>query len=232
MVKATSSGNFKPVKLPEPNTTVARCYSLIDIGTVPNIYQGQLQGQIHRIFLTWELPKYKAVFNEEKGEQPFVISEELTLSTKENSNLAKLISAWRNKPLTPEEQKEFDPSILVGKTCLIQFMHKRKKAYQGQELTEITNENTNLKMQAIMKRPKDMEAPAAVNPEFMWDWEKIEKGEEKFDQEKFDLIPSFLKSKIIDSEEFKKYGISQGGEAAVPAQTESKAEGPVAPDDW
>ncbi len=66
-MKATTSGNFKPTKLPEPQTTVARCYSMIDIGTVPNIYEGKVQGQVHRIFITWELPKLKAVFNEEKG---------------------------------------------------------------------------------------------------------------------------------------------------------------------
>ena len=88
-MKAKPSGSFQPVGLPEPQTTVARCYSLIDIGTVPNIYKGKLQGNVHRIFLTCELPKLKAVFNEEKGEEPFVVSEEFTLSTKDNSNLAK-----------------------------------------------------------------------------------------------------------------------------------------------
>jgi len=230
MVKATSSGNFKAVKLPEPSTTVARCYSLIDIGTVPNIYQGQLQGHVHRIFLTWELPKFKAVFNEEKGEQPFVVSEEFTLSTKENSNLSKLVSAWRGVPLSAAEMKEFDPAVMVGKSCLIQFMHKRKKAYQGQEVAEVTNENTNLKMQAIMKRPKDMEMPDQINPTYIWDWEKIEKGEEQFDHEKFELIPNFLKTKIMESQEFKKYATPIEGEATQAGSEDSG--GQVTAEDW
>lgn len=236
MVKATQSGNFTPIVLPEPQTTVARCYSLIDIGTVPHIYQNQNMGTIHRIFLTWELPKLKAVFNEEKGEQPFVISEEFTLSTKDNSNLAKLIAAWRNKPFTAEEEKEFDPTVLVGKTCVIQFIHKRKAAYKGKEVSEVTNENTNLRIQAIMKRPKDMEMPAQVNPSFIWDWEPIEEGREEFSLEKWELIPNFLKDKIKTSEEFQKYGAKYFNADNTPSTSATQAptggQGTVSNDEW
>lgn len=232
-MKATKSGSFKPVELPEPQTTVARCYSLIDIGTVPNVYQGKVQGMVHRIFITWELPKLKAVFNEDRGEEPFVISEEFTLSTKENSNLAKLVAQWRAKPFTLAEQEEFDPTTMVGKTCVVQFIHKRKKKYASEEVAKITNENTNMKIQAIMKRPKDMEMPAQLNPTFIWDWESIESGETTFDPEKFDKVPNFLKDKIRDSEEYKKFG-REASESAPATETTPTAEasGPVSDDDW
>ena len=238
-MKATASGNFKPVLLPEPQTTVARCYSLIDIGTVPHIYQGVLQGVVHKIFLTWELPLLKAVFSEEKGEEPFVVSEELTLSTKENSNLAKLIGQWRNKPLTPEEQQSFDPAIMVGKTGMIQFIHKRKVKYRDATITEITSENTSMKMQGIIKRPAVMEIPAGINPMFIWDWERIESGEETFDKEKWEKIPNFLKTKLRESEEYKKFAPKDldGNSAAispeaVAAPAASAAATPVSEEEW
>lgn len=231
-MKATKSGSFKPVELPEPQTTVARCYSLIDIGTVPNVYQGKVQGIVHRIFITWELPKLKAVFNEDRGEEPFVISEEFTLSTKENSNLAKLVAQWRNKPLSLAEQEEFDPTTMVGKTCVIQFIHKVKKKWASEKLEKITNENTNMKIQAIMKRPKDMEMPAQLNPTFIWDWEAIESGETTFDPEKFAKVPNFLKDKIKESEEYKKWGREPGEEASATTAPVAEESGPVSDDDW
>jgi len=232
-MKAKTSGNFKPVPLPEPQTTVARCYSLIDIGTVPNMYQGTLQGMVHKIFLTWELPKLKAVFSDEKGEEPFVISEEFTLSTKENSNFYKLIGNWRGKPLTPAEQESFDPAIMLGKTAVIQFIHKRKKKFADADIKEVTTENTNMKMQGIMKRSPDMEMPAAINPVLLWDWEVIESGEEPFDKEKWEKIPNFLKSKIQESEEYKKLAPKDSGAASggPEAKTDGDAE-PVSTDEW
>jgi len=234
-MKATTSGNFKPTKLPEPQTTVARCYSMIDIGTVPNIYEGKVQGQVHRIFITWELPKLKAVFNEEKGLQPFAISEEFTLSTKDNSNLAKLVAAWRNRPFDVKEQEGWDPTIMIGKTAVIQFMHKTKKKFRGKEadLEEITNENTNMKIQAIMKRSKDMEMPEPVNPYFIWDWDKVEA--EGFKEDEWSKIPNFLKDKVKQSEEFKKFAPTELGGESTTANTgtaTTEQSGPVTEDDW
>jgi len=232
-MKAKTSGNFKPVPLPEPQTTVARCYSLIDIGTVPNMYQGTLQGMVHKIFLTWELPKLKAVFSDEKGEEPFVISEEFTLSTKENSNFYKLIGNWRGKPLDAKEQESFDPAIMLGKTAVIQFIHKRKKKFVEADIKEVTTENTNMKMQGIMKRSPDMEMPAAINPVLLWDWEAIESGESTFDKEIWEKIPNFLKKKIQESEEYKKFAPKDLG--ATGDESGAKIDGstePVSTDEW
>jgi hypothetical protein len=231
-MKATQGGNFKAVNLPEPQTTVARCVSLIDIGTVENMYKGQSNGKHHRIFLTWELPKLLAVFNDEKGQQPFVVSEELTLSTADNGNLSKLIANWRGRPLTPEEQKEFDPTVMVGKTCLIQFIHKIKPKYSGQNVTVATSENTNMKVGAVMNRPKEMEIPEAINPLFIWDWDEVEKN--GFKQEEFDKIPKFLQQKIMSSEEYIRLAPAASADQgdANPQTDQSQASGPVAEDGW
>ena len=225
-MKATQSGNFKAVMLPDPQTAVARCYSLIDIGTIPNIYKGQLQGIVRKIYVTWEFPGLKAIFNDDKGEEPFVIGQELTLSTSENSNLAKLISHWRNKPLTAEEQKGFDVAVMVNKTALISFVHNTKSKFKGQTITEVTNENTALKFNGILPKPKEMECPPMLNPKMVWDWDVIE-SKDQFNAEMFMKIPRWLRNKIMESDEFKKFGYdpdnqdSGSGSSAAPVEDNS-----------
>jgi hypothetical protein len=237
-MKATTSGSFKPVPLPEPQTTVARCYSLIDIGTVPNIYKNKVEGTVRKVFITWELPLLKAVFKDERGPEPFVISEEMTLSTKDNSNFAKVVKAWRGKGFTPEEEKEFDPTVMVGKTCIIQFEHNTKSKFKGQTIKEITNENTAMKLGAIMKRPPAMECPPQINPSLIWDWEEIA-NTKVFDKEKWEKIPNFVKEKIKTSEEYAKFapkdiaGEDNASGTQTPAQGYApKADETVTKEDW
>lgn len=206
-MEATQSGNFKPVALPAQGTYVARCYSIIHIGTVPNIFKGVLKGTKEIIQITWELPKLLAVFNEEKGPQPFAVGEEFALSTSENSNLSKLIAQWRGTKLSNEEMKSFDPSVMVGKTCLINVVYKTKKKYVGQKIDVVTNENTVLANNGIMARPKEMECPPMVNPKYIWDWDK---DGNPFQAEKFALMPKWLQEKCKTSEQYKKFGPKDG----------------------
>lgn len=206
-MKATNKGgSFKPVALPKPQTTLARCFSIIDIGTVDNVYKGEVNGKVHKVMVSWELPKLQAVFKEEEGPKPFSIGLELTMSTKENSNFAKLIAQWRNKPLTLKEQEGFEVSKMLGKTALLSFLVVTKTKFKGQELPAVNSENSALKFNGIMPRPEEMPIPAAVNPTFLWDWEKIENKEEAFDEKKFLQIPEWLRKKMITSEEFQKFG--------------------------
>lgn len=234
MVKATQSGNFKPVGLPEPNTVVARCYSLVDIGTVEEFYNNEAQGKKRKIYLTFEFPGLKAVFNEEKGEEPFVTGLEMTASTNDQANLSKLIAQWRGTPLTKEEQKSFDINSLVGKPGLISFIHKRKKDYVDQDIEKITNENTVIKFNGIMRLPKEMTCPAMLNPRMLWDWDPVMEGTAQFDPNLFMKIPGWLRKKIMKSDQFAQHGhnpeeAQQSGESAAP-QAE-KAE-PMGDDGW
>lgn len=222
------ASNFVPVELPQPQTTVARCYSVIHLGHVPSVYKGT-ESKPDKVYITWELPKHLAQFNKDKGNEPFVVGLELTLSTKDNSNFAKLIAQWRNKPLTADEETQgFDPSKMLGKTCLLAFTHKLKKDYVGKSITKVTNENTAMAFNAIMQKPKEMECPEVMNPYFIWDWEVIIDGKEKFDVEKFKKIPKFLQTKMMTSDEFKKYGapfMPREGEDDVPAASNTPVAG-------
>jgi hypothetical protein len=196
-MKAKKSGtDYEPVELPKPTTTVARCYSIIDIGTVPEFYEGKSVGKKHKVYITWELPEFKAVFNNEKGEEPFVIGKELTLSTKDNSNFSKLVSQWRNKKLDEKEQEEFDVTVLLDKTCMISFIVQRKSKFKNEEITKITNENSIMVLNGIMPRPKGIAKPAPLNPAFIFDWEQ------PFDADKFSKIPKFIQTKMKNSDEY------------------------------
>ena len=81
-----------------------------------------------------------------------------------------------------------------------------------------------------MKRPKEMDIPENINPYFVWDWEAIESGAEKFDQEKFDLIPNFIQEKIKGSLEYAKYAVP--GEAASEVSQPAENGGSVTTEDW
>jgi hypothetical protein len=245
-MKATKGGTFKALPLPEPQTVLARCYSMIDLGTQPNLFNGKPDPKrpfARKIYITWEFPTLLAVFNDDKGEEPFVVGKEYTASTGDKSNLGLLISRWRNKPLSPIEQEAFDPATMVGKTGYISFLHKRKKKYLAtpiDQLGAITNENTALEFNGIMPKPKDIECPPNRNPYYIWDWDVIEtEGFEKH-KEHFEKMPKWLQRKCSESQEFKKFcgnykveGTAQdepeaAGTGSAPKEQPKK----VAGDDW
>ena len=221
-MKATKGGDFKPIPLPKPATVFARCYSVIDIGTVPGFYQGKPQDPQRKIWITWEMPSLKATFNEEKGPQPFVISMELTASTAEKSNLSKLISQWRNKPFTPEEIEGFDPATMIGKCGFISFIYKTKGKFKGQNFKEITNENTNLVFNGIMPVPEGVQKLKQINEYFNWDWDKV--ATEGFKKEEFEKIPKFIREKMATSEEFAKFAKGYSMNAAAGGEAEAEEE--------
>lgn len=204
-MEITRGSSFNPIPLPKAQTTVARCYSFIDIGTVEGFFNGQPTSPSRLMYITWELPKLLGTFNEERGPEPFVVGLELKASTDAKSNFSKLISNWRGQPLSAKEQDKFDPTVMVGKKALISFTVVRKSAYKNENITKITNENSTLKFNGIMAVPKEMAVPAPINENFIWDWDKIKKGEETFDEAKFKTIPKFIQKKMITSEEFKQF---------------------------
>jgi len=62
----TGGTTYEPVPA---GTYIARCFSMVHIGTVMETFQGESKLQ-NKVRLTWELPLELKVFNEERGEQP------------------------------------------------------------------------------------------------------------------------------------------------------------------
>lgn len=235
-MEAKQSGNFKEITLPKPQPAIARCYSIIHIGTIPNIFNGKPAGTIDKINISWELSNIKAVFKDEVGPQPFVISDSYRLSTKDNSNLAKLIAQWRARPLTLEEQRSFDPTVMVGKPGLINFEVRPKSKFRGEKIDSPTNKNSVLSLIGIMPIPESMgKAPELINPKFIWDWDVIKKN--GFDVEKWKLIPKFIQDQMRESEEFKKYApqnVKDDTDASSPSNDDEQPSNsaPVSEEGW
>jgi hypothetical protein len=166
---------------------VARCYSMIEIGTLNEVIMGN-EKRVHKVRITFELPTEVKVFNPEKGEQPCVISKEFTLSMNEKANLRAFLTSWRGKAFTEEEAKDFDVAKLIGAPCLLNIIHKQGRKDPSKVFDEISS---------ATPIPKGMVCPPQVNPSFEFGWDK------GFDKAKFDTIPTFLQEKIKQSEEYK-----------------------------
>jgi len=241
-MKPPESGTFKAVRLPEPQTTSCRCFGVVDLGTVDNTFPGKPPQRDRKLIIMWELPKLTAVFSEEKGEQPFMLMKEFKFSTHVDSNFSKLISAWRNKPLTEEEKRSFDPTQMINKIGLASFQHKRKAKYNSAEipLDQITNENTSLVLNSIGPLPAEMKASMVpmVNEPIVWDWDEITEKGQPFDKEKFSKVFKFLRTKIYTSDEFQACPTAVNVDSDQPADNTPAAssgqpsQGDVGGDDW
>lgn len=183
-ITATNEGVRKEI-IPAGNY-VARCYSMIHIGTVDEEYMGETK-TMNKARITWELPTELRVFKEENGEQPMVISKEYTLSLHEKSNLRGDLESWRGKGFSEDEAKRFDITKLIGVPCMINIIHKKSKS--GNEYATIS---------AISPMPKGFVCPKQINDSFIFDYE------EHFSEEIIKTFPDFIKDKIMSSVEYRK----------------------------
>jgi len=163
---------------------VARCYSMVHIGTITEEYLGEKK-TMNKVRLTWELPTELKVFKEEKGEQPYVLSKDFTLSLHEKATLRKWLESWRGKAFNNQETERFDITKLVGVPCMLNVIHKEKK-----------DGNMRADISSISAMPKGLLCPEQMNPSVIFS--VIE-----FDQTVFDTFPDFLKDKIRSSKEYK-----------------------------
>jgi len=171
----------------EPGTYVARCYSMIEIGTVETEYLGEKK-KSHKVNITWELPTETAIFHEDRGPEPFVVSKTYTLSMHEKSNLRKDLESWRGKGYTEEEAKRFDITKLIGQPCILSVIHQPGKADPSKNYVVISS---------ISKLMKGQECPEQVNPTRLLSYDE-------FNWELFENLSDYMKDKIKSSEEFQR----------------------------
>lgn len=183
-INATNKGVQREL-IPSGNY-IARCYQMLQIGTVEEMVMGTTK-TLNKVRIGWELPTEQKIFNPEKGEQPFVISKEFTLSMHEKSNLRKLLASWRGKDFTEEEAKCFDITKLLGVPCMINVIHKPAKADPTKIYEEISN---------VSPMPKGVKCPPQINKTMLLEFEN-------FDVELFNSLPDFIRQKIQSSAEFK-----------------------------
>jgi len=182
----TARNDRQPRELIPAGNYVARCYQMVEIGTVKEEFQGK-EKILTKVRIGWELPTELKVFKEENGEQPRVISNEYTLSMADKATLRIMLQSWRGKAFTEEEAKAFDITKLLGVPCMLNIIHKPSKA----DATKIYEQISN-----VSPMPKGIECPKAINPVFVLSFDA-------FDEEKFTSLPDFIKDKIKSSDEYK-----------------------------
>lgn len=163
---------------------LAICYQMIEIGTVEEIVMNEKK-ILKKVRIGWELPNETKVFNEEKGEQPFVMSKEYTLSMHEKSTLRADLKSWRGKDFSEYEAKAFDITKLLGKPCMINVIHKPSK----------DGLKTYSQISAITGVPKGMTVPPQSNRTICLSYDN-------FDENEFNALPDFIKDKMKTSIEY------------------------------
>ncbi len=190
-----ATNDSKPRELTPAGNYVARCISMIEIGTVEEEYLGKLKS-LHKVRVTWEFPYELKVFDEAKGEQPVVISKEYTLSMYEKANLRKELESWRGKAFTPEEATSFDIEKLLGAPCMINVIHKPSEKDPSKVYERIS---------AITPIAKGTVCPPQISPMFVLSYDQ-------WDDAKFEKLPDFIKDKIKSSKEYKAMTLGESQE--------------------
>lgn len=175
-------GNFKKV---EPGNYVARCYKMIEIGTVTETFEGKPKRQ-KKVQLTWELPTELEVFDEEKGQEPYSVSKTYTLSMHEKATLRKDLESWRGKGFTEIEAAKFDITKLLGVPCMLNIIHKPGRVDPTKTYVEISS---------ISSVPKGLGCPNPINPSIVLSYDD-------WKPEVFEGLSEHLKEKIRSSEEY------------------------------
>ena len=163
-----------------PGSYVARCISVIDLGT--QVSNGKFgEKAAHKVRLSWE------VFGDDDDGQPLTVndmpmtvSKEYTVSLHEKAALRRDLAAWRGRDFTDEERRGFDIDRLLGAYALINVTHDTGG-----------NGKTYANVAGIAPVPKAMASakPTGVHPLTRFDLDAP-------DMEVFDALPEWLQKRI------------------------------------
>jgi len=180
----TAKNNGNNFELTPAGNHIARCYSMVEIGTVKEEFKGEVKN-LHKVRITWELPLELRTFNPDKGEQPFSISKEYTLSMHEKAVLRKDLSSWRGKPFSEDEAKAFDITKLLGIPCMLNVVH----------IVSSKSGNAYANVAAITPMPKGTQCPPQINDNFEFNYSD-------FEDTKFQSLPEYLRKKMEVTPEY------------------------------
>jgi hypothetical protein len=178
---AQSNNNSAGQTVPA-GTHVARCYQIIHIGTIVDTYQGE-EKLVNKVRLVFELPLETADFG--KGEQPFSIGRDFTLSMHEKSGLRAFVQSWLGKAMSDSDASKFDIGTLLGKEAMVSVMHRTSNTGR-----------TYADLKGASPLAKGMTCPPQVNAAFLLDYDS-----QDFDL-RFSMLPEWLQNKVSSSAEF------------------------------
>lgn len=192
-IVASNAGgsNIPPI---DAGTYPARCIQVVHVGTVETEYQGQKK-KTNKIRIVWELPTEKYEFDEAKGEEPRIISNDYTLSLHEKASLKKHVEAWRGQPFTAEELEGFDVSKLAGHGCTLSIIQGESKK----------NGNKYAAVSSVAKEMKGVALPEQHNETVLF----MYSDDKEVIKTNFLKVSKFIQDEIVTSEEWKALNIER-----------------------
>lgn len=184
-VAPTSAGSGTRQQI-TPGVYMARCYQMVDLGTHDEEFQGETKRK-RKIRLGWEFPDEKAVFSEEKGEEPFSIGKEYAFSMHEKSTFRFDLESWRGQKFTDDQARVFDAGKLLGAVCQINVVAYTKR-----------DGSSGVKIGSISPLMRGMICPPQINKT-----QSLSLAKDEFDHSTFNDLPKFLREKIEASPEYK-----------------------------
>ena len=163
----------------------ARCYQIIDLGHQTVEWQGSAK-VVPKVRITWELNEAMA------DGRPFSISKEYTASIGDKANLRKDLEAWRGRPFSSEELRNFSLENVLGAPCLLGVVHRPSK----------DGSKVYANVGSVMALPKGMAANDLVNPTVKFDIQN-------FDHAVFESLSNYVQKKIMMSKELEDGGIPE-----------------------
>ena len=177
IIKESGGGgrDFKPVPA---GTHLAVCISLVDIGLQPGFENGPPQ---RKVYVGFEVPGELVEFTNKDGDKvtgPSRIGRFYTASFNEKATLRHHLAAWRGRDFTPVELKGFDLHNILGKSCLINVVHKT------------VGDRTYANLAAIMALPKGTKAVEPSSAVIMYP--------DSSNPRALDMVPEWLQKKIAE----------------------------------
>ncbi len=156
-VNANPSSDITPI--PE-GTYLAVCNMLVDLGMQ---FNENFKNSSKKVLIGWEIPDETYEYDGEKKHRN--LSKRYTASLNERAKLREDLAAWRGRDFTDDELAAFDLRNIVGKSCLINVIHKD------------SNGKTYANISSIVALPKGMKKGELSEPPIIFDLDTCELSE-------------------------------------------------------
>lgn len=212
-IERSSGGNFTPCP---QGSFAGRCCMVVDLGWHLEEYMGKPKKHpSKKVRIGFETPTQKHVFDEKKGEEPFLVSKKWTNTDGSRGLFVPMLELWRGRKFTEEEWDKWEISKLIGAPALITIVHKPS--------TDGTKIYANLAN--IVKLPQGLECPPAIIKPILFSVDPKINPQGKSHPD-FALLPEFVQQECMESLEWKdpKRLQSQTVPSSAPAGTQPPAE--------
>ncbi len=152
MSLTVNSGSASTIAPIDEGTHLGVCNMIVDLGMQ---YNETYKNSSRKVLIGWEIPGETIELDD--GPHTRTISKRYTASLNESANLRQDLAAWRGRDFTAQELEAFDLRTILGKSCLINVIHKESAG------------KTYANIQNIMALPKGMEKGTLSSPAVVFD---------------------------------------------------------------